>query len=227
MAQSEYSTSPYSFCANNPAILIDPNGMRPIYSTKGILLGTDEYGLQGEPIIMDEDNFIQGMSSDSAEKYNKGKSGFEDFDAFDKFEDSYSHLSERPDWDGYLTKKEADEWWLSKSGKPLYVNQALIDLSGISTQSFGNQNGAYIYKNFIWGLSNTGQVYGTLKLTLINKNTGAVYIGRKNSYMDEYDFKMDGRLFRDIATWIGRPGKADSGMSYQIYSYGHASVQVR
>lgn len=227
ITQSNYSTSSYSFCANNPINLIDPNGMRPIYSTKGILLGTDESGLQGEPIIMNEENFIQGMSSDSAEKYNKGKSGFEDFDALEKFEDSYSHLSERPDWDGALTKKEADEWWLSKSGKPLYVNQSLIDLPGISTQSFGNQNGAQIYKNFIWSLSKTGMVYGTLKLTLINNRTGAVYIGGSNSYLDEYDFKMDGRLFRDIATWIGRPGKANSGKSYKIYSYGYGLVEVK
>lgn len=220
-------SSAYSYCANNPINLIDPDGKRPIYSTRGFLLGTDEYGLQGEPIIMEEDNFMQGMSSDLAVKFNKGKSGFEDFDAIDRFEDNYSRLSNRPDWDGFLTKEEADEWWLSKTGEPLFVNQALIELPGVTTESFNNINGSFIYKNFIWGLSNTGKVYGTLKLTLLDRNSGTVFIGLKNSYMDEYDFKMDGRFFRDIATWIGRPGKATSGKNFKIYSYGYAHIKVK
>ena len=41
-------------------------------------------------------------------------------------------------------------------------------------------------------------MYGTLRLTLLSASKGTVNIGMKN-YLDEYDFKMDGRLIRDFA----------------------------
>ena len=74
-------------------------------------------------------------------------------------------------------------------------------------------------------MSNTGKVYGTLRMTLLNAETGIVRLGG-NKYMDEYDFTMDGRVFRDFATWVGRPGAANSGNSFYIYGYGTATVPV-
>lgn len=44
--------------------------------------------------------------------------------------------------------------------------------------------------------------------------------------MDKYDFNMDGRLFRDFATWVGRPGKANDGKDFLIHGYGYAIVPV-
>lgn len=44
--------------------------------------------------------------------------------------------------------------------------------------------------------------------------------------MDEYDFKMDGRLLRDFATWVGRPGGGNDGKSFLIYCYGYAIVPI-
>jgi hypothetical protein len=82
----------------------------------------------------------------------------------------YTELSKRPDYDGYLTKAEADAWWKNKSGQPLYVDQSKIELPGVTTKSFGKAKS--FSKNFIWGLSNTGKVYGTIKLTLVDANTG-------------------------------------------------------
>jgi len=76
-----------------------------------------------------------------------------------------------------------------------------------------------ISPNFVWGLSNTGKVYGTIKLTLLNATTGDVHIGEKK-YLDEYDYKMDGRILRNAATWVGRPGGADNGKNFFIIGYG-------
>ena len=122
-----------------------------------------------------------------------------------------------------MTKAEADTWWRGKSGEPLFVDQSKIELHGVNTSSFERENP--IYKNFIWRLTNTGKTYGTLKMTLIDAEKGKVFIGSEK-YMDKYDFNMDGRPFRDFATWVGRPGKANDGKDFLIYGYGYAIVPI-
>lgn len=111
-------------------------------------------------------------------------------------------------------------WWTT------YVDQSKIDLPGINTLLFNNEEGVSIYKNFIWGLSNTGKVYGTLKMTLVNTTTGIVHIGGEK-YLDKYDFDMDGRPLRDFATWYGRPGGKNDGKSFYIYGYKQAKIPVK
>tara|TARA_B100001248_G_C27270581_1_gene402885 strand:- start:212 stop:880 length:669 start_codon:yes stop_codon:yes gene_type:complete len=220
--------SSYSYVGGNPVHFIDPGGnsFSPIYNTDGELLGTDDEGLQGDPLVLNESDFTQGMSHEKAMEKNLGLEQLNDQEARDRFEETQKSLPNRPDYDGYLTKKEADNWWLGKSGQPLFVDQSKIELPGISTKSFDNKEGSFIYKNFVWGLSNTGKVYGTLKLTLINVKTGTVHLGGVK-YMDEYDFASDGRWARDFATWWGRPGEENDGKSFLIYGYGQATVPVK
>jgi hypothetical protein len=126
----------------------------------------------------------QGMTHDDAMGFHLGVDGLENDDAKSALLTSYNGLKNRPDYDGKLTKAEADAWWQNKSGEPLYVDQSQIDLPGITTATFDNKEGTSTSKNFIWGMSNTGKVYGTLKMTLLDAKTGAVHIGGK-TYLDE------------------------------------------
>ncbi len=222
--------SPYNFVQNNPLTRIDPTGAldSPIYDKNGDFLGTDDKGLQGKAIVMNKDNFTQGMSHEDALKNSLGAGGLSSDAAKTKLLDHYNSLPNRIDYssDFVLTKEIADKHWQGKSGEGLYVNQANIQLPGVTTESFDNKEGSSFYKNFAWGLSNTGKVYGTLKLTLENANSGIVHIGSEK-YLDEYDYSMDGRPLRDFATWLGRPGGANDGKSYFIYGYGKARVPVK
>ena len=225
LSERYYSIGMYAYCNNNPVRYIDPTGMStsPIYDEEGKLLGTDDEGLQGVAIIMSKSNFKQGMSHEEALSHDLGYNGLVDDEARTNYLKSYTSLKDRPDYDGYLTKAEADAWWKGKSGDPLFVDQSKIELHGINTSSFKGKNP--IYKNFIWRLTNTGKTYGTLKMTLIDAEKGKVFIGLEK-YMDKYDFNMDGRFFRDFATWVGRPGKANDGKDFLIYGYGYAIVPV-
>ena len=67
---NEYpSMSSYTFCANNPINLKDPNGMNynPVFSTEGVFLGTDKNGFEGIPIVMEKCKFHQGMDRNAEE----------------------------------------------------------------------------------------------------------------------------------------------------------------
>ena len=68
--------SPYAVFNNNPIYFADPTGLSPesdspILDTDGNLLGTDDQGWTGEAIVMDENDFEQGMKHEKA--LDKGK----------------------------------------------------------------------------------------------------------------------------------------------------------
>ena len=143
------SMSPYNYCLNNPVIFVDPDGRAPspIYDYNGNFLGTDNQGLQGKAIIMNKENFTQGMSHEYAMNIGVDLSTatISNF-AYNRISSHYQSLPSRPDYDGYLTKSEADAWWKGKSGEPLFVDQSKIELPGVTTQSFENKEGKSLYK---------------------------------------------------------------------------------
>ena len=95
--------TPYNYCAGNPVKLVDVDGMRPVYDEDGNFMGTDDKGTQGDPIVMWNDKFRQGMSSDEAALEDLGleflnaQVGFKDEngkDPYDRFLESYINLTE-------------------------------------------------------------------------------------------------------------------------------------
>jgi RHS repeat-associated protein len=226
MMEEYYSWSIYGYCLGNPLKYVDPTGawVNPIYDPYGNFLGTDDLGLRGDPIFMSKSHFTQGMPHEEAEEYNLGwGEALYTFEDFERFFWHYHFLPQRPDYDGYLTKAEADKWWNNKSGQPLFVDQSKIELHGVNTNFF--KDSKTISKNFIWRLTNTGQVYGTLDMTLIDAKTGIVRIGYAGyDYMDKYDFEMDGRPGRDFATRMGRPGGPNDGVDFIIHGYGYTKI---
>src|SRR5690606_9153825 len=113
MAHLREWVSPYNFVQNNPINRVDPTGAldNPIYDTEGNLLGTDDKGLQGDAIVMNKDNFKQGMAHSEAKAFDLSPNlGFMSEGAKSKMNTHYSGLSSRPDYDGFVTISEGVQW---------------------------------------------------------------------------------------------------------------------
>ena len=222
MAEEYYSVSPYAYCVGDPIKNVDILGLRPIYSTEGYLLGTDDGGIQGEQIIMKKDNFVQGMRTEDALKYNLGVEGLDDEDAITRFNDSFNHLKDRPDWDGYITLKEANEWYRSGRGEPLFADINKIDFS--SYVSLGEK---YVGKTYVINLLNgkskinDGLVYGKIVVKRY-PNHGI------RAYSDRYDFDIKRpyllHIGRNIQTHIGAK-VAGKGTDFNINIYGEKKLK--
>ncbi|MDR0939378.1 MAG: hypothetical protein LBN29_08515 [Mediterranea sp.] len=160
-----YSISPYVYRMGNPVRYLDPTGKEasPIYSVEGELLGTDDQGLQGDAIVMDGQDFTQGMSHGEAMAKNLGEDGFVSEEAYAKYRENYENLPNRPDYDGYLTKAEADKWWRGRSGEPLYVDQSKTELHGVNTKWVGRPRGPNDGKDFLIRSYNYSRVPAVIK----------------------------------------------------------------
>ncbi|MCC9041165.1 RHS repeat-associated core domain-containing protein [Myroides sp. M-43] len=229
LAEKYMSFTPYAYVGNNPLNAIDPDGMRinPIYGEEGEFLGTDDKGLQGAAIIMNTNNFKQGMSNEEALSNSLGSEGLKDEKAVERMNNHYKGLKNRPDYDGVLTLSEANDWYRNGEGKPLYVDSAKISLLPQVKENF--KVGESKYVNFA-SPSNanleTGLVYGTIKLTLLDSN-GTTKLGGNGNKLDTYDFDYKkGRTGRNIATFLGE-AVAGKGKGFDIYTYGKARLQSK
>lgn len=222
LAHKREWVSPYNFVQNNPMNRVDPTGAldNPIYDTEGNLLGTDDKGLQGKAIVMDNAKFSQGMKHEDAIKNSLGYQGLKDDAAKASFSESYNSLSSRPDYDGKLTLSEANEWYRTGGGKPLYVDASKIDLTPQYREDFKVGESRYVnYASPSNANLGTGLVYGTIKLTMLDAN-GIIKLGGAGGLLDKYDFDYQkGRTGRNAATWLGKQ-VAGEGTGYNIFNYG-------
>lgn len=214
--------SPYAYCAANPIANIDPTGLNPIYGTDGNLLGVTDSGLQGSPIFMNKDDFKFNMSYEEATALDLKRESLEDENAVRRFENSYINLCNRPDWDGYLTLDEANDWYHNGNGQPLYTDLKKIDLSFIF--SLGDQ---YVDQEKTFNLLfdsaslNDGLVYGNITLKRYPNDC-------VRAFHDKYDFDIKpwrlSTFVRNIQTMIGRI-VAGNGIPYEIRIYGTAKLK--
>ncbi len=224
LCEKYYDTSPYAYCANNPMKYIDPDGKNPIYGRDGSLLGTADNGLQGEPIIMDEQDFYDKIPLEEAMKLNLGVDGLLNEAAMERYEQSVRSLPERPDWDGYITLEEANDWYRNGNGQPLYAALNKIDLSTISSLGEKYVGQEKVYNLLLVSPSlNDGLVYGNIKLKRYPNHS-------VRAFADIYDFDMKNWLNplnwgRNIETIIGK-NVAGNGKAYEIYLYGEAKLNV-
>lgn len=228
------SLSPYIYSAGNPVVLVDPNGtsINPIYDKEtSEFLGTDDRGLQGEAIIMNKTDFKQGMSHEEAMSKGKTLDNISFYEAlkfanngkFRDFIDHYNNLPNRPDWDGYLTLNEANEWYRSGNGQSLYTDLSKINLSHLYSK--GEKYVGEIKKISLFRASssiNDALVYGQITLKRYPNH-------QVRAYSDEYNFEMHNvwnplNWPRNIQTSIGSY-YAGEGQKYEINIYGSKTLK--
>ena len=230
LAEKYFSFSPYNYCAGNPVTVTDPDGRAllslqnrsPIYDRQGKFLGTDDEGLQGEAIVMDSEDFRQGMSPDEARSKRVDVNSM-DQESRDRMTDHYNGLQDRPDYDGYLTLQEANEWYRNGNGEPLFASLEKIDLSGI--YSLGEKYVGQEKRISLFLASesfNDALVYGTITLNRYPNH-------HVRAYADKYDFDMHNSFNplnwpRNISTIIGKK-VAGKGQAYYINLYGSKAIQ--
>ena len=215
LSEKYYGVSPYAFCNNNPVNFVDPDGRNPIYNRFGTLLGTDDGGLHGKALFMDDADFVQGMKQEDALLHDKGIEFLENEEAIDSFQANYTSLSERPDWDGEITLEEANVWYGNGNGQPLFADINKIDLP-VWMISKDSPIGQKQVVNTLFGSIQSWLVYG--KITLKHYPGNGV-----RAYSDNYGFEMKKpwimHLGRNFETIIGSM-VAGQGEPYNINIYG-------
>ncbi len=224
LAEETVWSSPFSFNRNNPINRIDLTGRKdnPVYDTYGNFLGTNDLGLQGDAIIMDKSDFKQGMSLEKSMSKHKGYNSFVSENAKSKYLEHYNNLPNRPDYDGYLTLDEANEWYREGNGQPLFTSLEKIDMSDVYSRG-DKAIDEYWTINLLRQRKsiNDGLVYGSIQI----KQYPNDYV---RAYADTYDFEMHpwewSTLKRNIFTIIGRI-YAGKGTKYEINIYGSKKLQ--
>ena len=184
--------TPYNYVMGNPVSLVDPTGRStsPIYDrSTGELLGTDDEGLTGPAIVMDKSQFKQGMShTDAMAKgtavENACAMSCISSETKQRIDAHYAGLPSRPDYDGHLTLAEANVWYRTGNGQPLFTDLAKIDLAHIYSKGEATVGKEKIHNLlFASGSLNDGLVYGQVKL----KRYPADHV---RAYADRYDFDI-------------------------------------
>ena len=241
MAEKYYQTSPYTYCLNNPVKYIDPTGqfVSPIYDRNGMLMGTDDEGLMGNAIIMDEIKFEQGMSHEKALSYNLGYEGLANDEARSNYVTSYTGLKNRPDYDGFVTIDEGVKW---AKGHPnalanptpensLYINTALLDFGDLTVDKIGIRNTGKAIPANLFTKSNTiesaynpalrSTVYALGRFNIILRNPVMRTVSVVNNAATDYDWNGGGGFVRNSAIQLERARMGiNENHGFKVYYYG-------
>lgn len=241
LAEKYFSFGSYTYCINNPIKYVDPTGQfaSPIYGKDGKLLGTDDEGLKGQAIIMNESNFKQGMSHREALNYSLGYEGLFDDQARSNYVTSYSGLKDRPDYDGFVTINDGIAWAklhpnALKNPTPensLYVNTALLDFGELSVEDIGIRNTGKVRPTNLFNKTNTMNAIINSKLKATIYALGAVDIILQNPVLRTvqivnneatvYDWNGGGSFIRNTAIQLEklRIG-VNNSHGFKVYYYG-------
>ena len=235
LSEKYYHISPYAYCANNPINAIDPNGMNPIYDINGNFLGTDDKGIAGSYVIMNKNDFVQGMSHKSA--LEKQYLNAIENDARQKIWDHHATLDTRPDYDGYVSISEGVDWAKSHPGalqnptpnNTLYVDASKLNFSSISTSDFVQEGKAtsvnlFSLKSFVldflsYDRRNTVYALGRVDLILLSREHRTIKI--VNNEATDYDWNVGGGKYRNLFINLerGRTGLEDNH-GFKVFYYG-------
>ena len=237
LCEDYYSLSLQNYCLNNPVRLIDPTGAHPIYGIDGRFLGTDDMGISGPAMIMDEMFFTQGMpySSVLCHLYD----GYLTPEAQLRFDLHFRTLFTRPDYDGFVTAEEGIEWAKSHPGaldnptpdNMLYIDAAKLDFGYIYSQ-FENYRGINLFnwKNILMSrfnskLHHTIYALGRVDMTL-NEEDLTVRIVNDYKLPDgeratDYDWNPGGSFLRNLMIKLETTVKnIKPDMGFRVYYYG-------
>ena len=217
---NDYTTiSPYANTPGNPVNAADYNGMRPIFGSDGTWKGVDETGFQGDYVIMDAE-YKDNMSTEMVNNLKISSEGLND-DVIKRIEEQVESFKSRPDYDGYVTLDEANDWYRNGNGAPLYPDISKINLGKI----YPLPKGIKACYNLLSESCDpqAGLVYGNITLLHIGDNM-------VRAYHDTYDFEMKSwfnplNWGRNLETIIG--GKvAGEGTPYQMKFIGTAKLSL-
>ena len=143
-----------------------------------------DLGLQGDAIFMKEENYKDGISHKEALMLNLGQGAImEDKSAWLSYLLTYNSLSKRPDWDGYLTLEEANNWYRNGKGEPLYVSLQQIDLSRLNNSALVSGKKMVVNLFKAGNSLNNALVLGHITIQIFPNNI-------IRAFPDVYDFDM-------------------------------------
>lgn len=243
MDPADEFNSPYVYVHNDPVNYLDPDGMweSPIYDiANGEFLGTDNQGLTGEAILMDFDDFYQGMDHDFAMIAGTLLSDFLQGDGTLRgkvFMHTLS-LKLRPDYDGFVDIKEGIEWAREHPGaldnptawNTLYIDASKLDFGNLSVSNFSKagiaqKQNLFTKENFKAAMSGNLKLASTVyalgkgDMILLNSACGTVSI--VNNAATDYDWNYGGSWIRNLFIFHSRMSEGLNDLNgFRTYYYG-------